>query len=99
MYAVTAIASWSDAEAGRIAYHAAVETRDEAESLREDLCYPIVDVRNIGTAGHCPRPSLSSGGHAFDVPRHPTECSACGAWMDDLYVPGTYIPRERVIAA
>lgn len=75
----------------------------DAIQAREDVPFPIVDVLDLGALGDCPGRRVSSGeryGHRFDVqtgqPAHrpgDARCSDCGAWQDELYVTGTYLPR------
>lgn len=88
---------------------ATFDLRGAALEAADSVPYPIVDVRDIGEPGRCPgRPQLPiAQGHRFDVqdtrgarmvsnlPRHHDDarCSDCGAWMNELYVPGTYLWR------
>jgi hypothetical protein len=84
------------------------DTLGAAIRAREDSPFPIVDVLDIGTAGRCPRRGTAIGadgnpnplGHRFDVQtgtpaNRPGDarCSDCGAWQDELYRAGTYVPR------
>lgn len=72
-----------------------------AIEAREAATFPIVDVLDVGEPGRCPRRPTTDDphGHRFDVQAGGTgrpgdaRCMDCGAWQDELYLPGTYIPR------
>ena len=85
---------------------ATFDARGDAMAAADALPFPIVDVRDIGEAGRCPSrpltrptPDQPSLGHRFDVqsplPGRPEDarCMDCGAYMDELYVHGTYLTR------
>ena len=104
MYTVTVYASWDALAKGRVRLHGTYQARGAAMEVADSCAYPIVDVRDIGAAGRCPaRPHEADGtppGHRFSgeqwigpVTAAPA-CKDCQALQSDLYVDGTYIPRD-----
>jgi len=109
MYSVIVYASWDALAKGRIRLEGTYSLRGRAMEAADACAYPIVDVRDIGEAGRCPaRPHISDGtglrlvpqGHRFSgeewigpVTREPT-CKDCQARQSDIYIDGTYVPRE-----
>lgn len=103
MYTVTVYASWDALSLKRVRLHGTFQLRGAAMEAADTCAYPIVDVRDIGSAGRCPaRPSividgvLEPQGHRFacaPVTGNRWECGDCQADQDDLYMPGTFEAR------
>jgi hypothetical protein len=95
--------SWAAQEAGRIRLLGTFTLRGAAMEAADTYGYPIVDVTDIGEAGHCrargygafsgePFGHRFAGGNLFAG--EPATCQDCHAPDWALYIPGTAIPRE-----